>query len=419
MKFIINNRITQSIAAAGLLLTTQVVNAQSFAITNATVHTASAQGVLKNAVVVVTDGVISAINPSTVNATQTIDAKGQVLAPGFIAAMNQMGLVEVGAVSATKDGADEKAEMDFDPSLAFNPKSTLIPYTRQGGITTSIVRPSGGKSIFKGQMFAADLSGEFDTAIDTGLALYVRLGSKSKGSRALSLQTLTYKLEDRQKALEKAAKADKKDKKDDKEPSREALILEKILKGEKTLVVTAARGSDILQLIKLKQRFKLNMAIHGAGDAISVASQLAAAEIPVFIDPTNNLPRSFDSLHANLDIPARLIKAGVKVIFIEPDAHNAYQLRFLAGSAVSYGVKPDDALAALTSNVATTFGLNSGTIEVGKRANLVLWHGDMFDMTGYVDKIWIDGKAMSLENRSKKLLERYRKASNLPPAYSK
>jgi imidazolonepropionase-like amidohydrolase len=426
MKFFNNNRITQSIFAAGLLLATQVANAQSFAITNATVHTASAQGVLKNAVVVVTDGVISAINPATVTADQTIDAKGKVLTPGFIATMTQIGLVEVGAVASTRDGGDEKAEIDFDPSLAFNPKSTLIPYTRQGGITTTIAQPYGSKGVFKGQIFAADLSGEFDTEINANLAVYVSLGGKSKGSRALSLQSLTHKLEDRQKAMDKKAKAKAKakdkaakdDKKDDKEPSREDTILSKILSGEKPLVVGVNRGADILQVLKLKQRFGLNLVISGAGDSISVSSQLAAAKVPVIINPTSNLPRSFDSLHANLDIAAKLIRAGVKVIFTESDGHNAYQLRFLAGNAISYGVKPEDALAALTSNVASTFGLDSGSIEVGKPADLVLWHGDMFDMTGSVDTLWIDGEATSLKNRSKMLKDRYRSASEMPPAYN-
>ncbi|WP_323824426.1 hypothetical protein, partial [Pseudomonas aeruginosa] len=93
-------------------------------------------------------GKITAINPAKVEADNIVDAKGQIVTAGFIGSLNQLGLVEVGAVAGSRDAGDDKAGIDFDPSLAFNPRSSLIPYARKGGITRNVVTPHGGDSIF-------------------------------------------------------------------------------------------------------------------------------------------------------------------------------------------------------------------------------------------------------------------------------
>ncbi|MFT5298407.1 MAG: threonine dehydrogenase-like Zn-dependent dehydrogenase, partial [Colwellia sp.] len=165
-------------------------NAESLAITNATIHTVTEQGVLTNATVVIDNGKIIAINPDKIDADVTFDAMGKILTPGLIGSMNSLGLVEVNAVSRTRDARDKKADITFDASLAFNPRSTIVPYTRKGGITSNVTVPGGGDSMFKGQTFVTDLSGEFDSVFIKENAVLIDLGAKSKGSRALNLQKL-------------------------------------------------------------------------------------------------------------------------------------------------------------------------------------------------------------------------------------
>ena len=177
--------------------------AQSIAITNATVHTVTEQGVLENATVVFENGKVTAINPETITADTIIDAEGKILTPGLIGSMNQLGLVEVSAVSRSRDASDKKADITFDASLAFNPRSTVISHSRKGGITSNVVSPRGGEDMFKGQTFVADLSGEFDSIRVNNNSVLIDLGAKSEGSRALSLQNLQFKLEDAVKAQEK------------------------------------------------------------------------------------------------------------------------------------------------------------------------------------------------------------------------
>lgn len=398
-----------SLVAAGLF--SSVASAQSIAIINATIHTSTEQGVLEGASVVIDEGKIVAINPESINADTTVDAQGQIVTAGFIGTMNQLGLVEVGAVAGSRDGGDDKASIDFDPSLAFNPRSSLIPYARKGGITQDVIVPNGGESIFAGLASVVDLSGSFDSVNQKQVALVVHLGEKSKGSRAMSMKTLIDKLEGH-----KSAKKD-----DKKEPTTEQKILDKVLSGEMPLIASVQRASDIYELVKLKDKFGINLVIHGGDDAVVVADTLAKANVPVIISSMANLPGSFDSMHANLANAGKLEKAGVKVIIgvAGDSSHNVYQLRFDAGNAVSYGMTQQGALNAVTSNIADVFGLNSGAIATGKRANLVMWSNDPFELKSHVSKMWINGEEVSTEARQDKLRERYTTESAMPRAYTK
>jgi len=410
-----------SLIALACALTSSTVSAESLAIINATVHTVTEQGILTNATIVIDEGKITAINPDVMNADKTFDANGRILTPGFIGTMNQLGLVEVNAVSKSRDASEKKADITFDASLAYNPKSTAIAYTRKGGITSNIVTPLGGDDMFRGQTFVVDLSGGFDSVLVTQNAVVADLGAKSKGSRATSLQKLINKLEDAQLKLTKKTqnKTKKKDKGEKKSPKRDEKVVNELLAGTKPLIAYADRATDLLALIKIKKRFKLNLIIVGAGDAIIVKEQLAKANVPIIINAMSNLPSSFDTLHASLDNAAELTAAGIKVILSVDDAHNLYQLRFSAGNAVANGLSKRDALASITANVADVFGLDTGRIAIGTKADLVLWSSDPFELSSHVDKLWITGQEHSTKSRQDALRNRYTTKSEMPKAYIK
>lgn len=414
-----------SVSTVALALMAGAVQAKSTAITNATVYTVASQGILEQATVIIDQGKITKVysnknTPKNIKADEVIDAKGRILTPGFIGSMNSLGLVEVGAVSRTRDGKDKKADITFDASLAFNPKSTAIAYTRKGGITSNIVTPQGGEDLFAGQSFAVNLSGEFTSVIEKQNAVLIYLGSKSKGSRAQGLQALDHKLADAKKAL--AKKKDKKDddKKEAKEPKRDEQVVNALLAGEKPLLAYADRATDLLALLALKKKYGINLVLVGASDSVLVADKIAAAKVPVILSSIDNLPSSFDSLHASLENMAKLAKAGVKVI-LAPNggSHNLNQLRFDAGIAIANGLSKNDAFSALTANVADVFTLNSGRIAVGKNADLVLWSADPFEISTKVDFMWINGKQVSTRSRQDALRDRYTEKSDMPRAYLK
>jgi imidazolonepropionase-like amidohydrolase len=418
-----------------VLSTTQ---AKSILIHNATLYTASEKGILTQASVLMDKGKIVAINPKDkIQSDEIIDAKGKILTPGLIAVMNQLGLVEIGAVASSNDTQDEKITIDFDGSLAFNPLNTAIAYTRKGGITRSIITSDGGDDIFKGQTFVVDLTGKYTSLLKTNTGVVVVVGSEQEGSRARSLQTLMTRLEERNKQrlitlkkekaqtqkaglklVNKNSKDNNTEKKTD-ELKKEDKILNALLRGEKPLLVYANRATDILALIKLKQRFKLDLVILEASDAELVIPQLLQAKVSIVINAIDNLPGSFDSLHTSLKTAYHLIHAGVKVGFFIQDTYKLYQLRFDAGSSIAHGVDKEAALAAITSNLSDIFHLNTGKIKKGYAADLVLWSGDPFELSTHVEKIWIAGQEYSTDSRHDALRERYLKKSLYPKAYLK
>ena len=211
---------------------------------------------------------------------------------------------------------------------------------------------------------------------------------------------------------------DKKDKKPKYDSGKAAL--DRLFAGEIPLLVEVNRKADILNVIALKERFGIDVVLTSAAEAWMVADELAAAEIPVVLNPLRNLPEDFDSLGATGAAAARLAKAGVKVAFLPPDTNNARLVPQSAGNAVAMGMPGEAAVDALTVNPAEIFGISDsyGTLEAGKDADVVVWDGDPLELMTSPDAVFIRGEEVPLVSRQTKLRDRY---INIPrsPAYVK
>jgi len=153
----------------------------------------------------------------------------------------------------------------------------------------------------------------------------------------------------------------------------------------------------------------VRIAISGGAEAWVMAPQLAAAGVPVFVDPLANLPGDFDKIGAGMDSAARLQAAGVAVGFTQAGdaSHNARKVRQLAGNAVAAGLPWEDGLAGLTRVPAQAFGVDAGRIAVGQRADLVLWTGDPLDVAHLATQVWFGGRPISMRSRQTELRDRY------------
>lgn len=87
--------------------------------------------------------------------------------------------------------------------------------------------------------------------------------------------------------------------------------LQRYLDGAGRIMVEVHRAADIRQLLRWAQRHDVRIAISGGAEAWKLAPQLAAADVPVFVDPLANLPGNFDQIGASLENAARLQAAGV------------------------------------------------------------------------------------------------------------
>ena len=422
-----SRRLHRTLLAIGLSLLAGNAAAQQLLIRNATVHTAGAQGTLQNTDVLVRDGNIAAIGRGlSANGADVVDAGGKPLTPTLFGGITAIGLDEVSAEDPTTDqslalgqGKQMVVRPEFDVTLAYNPASILVPIARVEGIGFTLLGAdtANGGSIIAGQGAVVRLDGSADPAGPK--LLFVQIGSEgatlSGGTRASQWMLLDQFIDEVRGRIPAAAPM--------------AMLtpagrdtLARYLNGGGRMMVEVHRAADIRQLLRWSQRHSVRIAIQGGAEAWMLAPQLAAAKVPVFVDPLANLPNSFDELGATLQNAARLRAAGVQVGFSQSDkaSHNARKIRQSAGNAVANGLPWEDGLAGLTRVPAEALGVSDriGTIAVGKRADLVLWTGDPLDVSTVAKQVWFDGRAIPMRSRQTELRDRYlRAAGDLPRAY--
>jgi hypothetical protein len=414
--------------AAALLAACGIASAQDLLIRNATVHTASARGTLQSADVLVRNGRIAAVGNGLAAGNATVvDAQNRPLTPALFGGVTDIGVEEVSGESATVDNAlalganaaDMQVRPEFDVTLAYNPESILIPVARVEGIGWTLLSAGSkaGGSFIGGQGGAVRLDGSLD-AIGPR-TLFVTLGgdaaSLSGSSRAAQWMLLDQLIDEVRGRIP--------------QDSRFALLtpagrtaLAKYFGGGGRVLVRIHRAADITRLLRWSKQRGVNIALLGAAEGWKVAPQLAAANVPVFVDALANLPADFDELGATMENAARMNAAGVRVSFSQAGdaSHNARKIRQLAGNAVANGLPWEAALAGLTSVPASSFGVGNelGTIAVGQRADLVLWSGDPLDVANVAQQVWLDGRAIPMRSRQTELRDRYLHAdTGLPRAY--
>ena len=92
-----------------------------------------------------------------------------------------------------------------------------------------------------------------------------------------------------------------------------------------------------------------------------------------------------------------------------------YNLPFVAGQTVAYGLTKEEALQTVTINNAKILGIDhiTGSLETGKDANIVVSEGDLLDMmTNNIQYSFISGRSINLDNKHKQLYRRFREKYN-------
>jgi imidazolonepropionase-like amidohydrolase len=76
-----------------------------------------------------------------------------------------------------------------------------------------------------------------------------------------------------------------------------------------------------------------------------------------------------------------------------------------------YELTKEEALVAITLNAAKILGIadKTGSLELGKDANIVISEGDLLDMkSSIVKQAFIQGREINLDNKQKQLYEKYK-----------
>ncbi len=404
------------------------LQAQPTALVGGTVHPVSGPAI-DNGVVVFDGSTIVAVGPRDEvvipDEAQRIDASGHVITPGFIDAATATGLIEVSAVSDTRDNATggDPIRAAFRVTDGINPNSTVVPITRLGGVTTVASIPSGG--LIAGQGAVIDLGGDRlgDMLVRDGAGMYASFNpdgaDAAGGSRGAISLRLREAFDDAQFYRDNASAFNQGSTRPMAVSRLDLDALGAVLDGTMPLVIRASRASDLDAALRLAEAYDVRPVILGGEEAWMRADALAAANVPVILKPLTNLPTEFDRLGSRFDNAARLAEAGVPVVLSSFDTHNARNLRFEAGNAVRFGLDWDAALRGVTLHPAQTLGISAthGSLDAGKTANLVVWSGDPFEFASAPEHIFIRGERVENTSRQQKLLERYRMLDEQPPQY--
>ena len=412
--------------ATFLIIFANSIGAEEVLITNANIYDGKSDDpFISN--IYIKNGKIKNISNNLFDVENVIDASGMIVTPGFIATDTEIGIVEIGALSVTRDDRPSMYNIGFSVFDAFNPNSTLIPWNRANGITSAITLPKYSSSPIGGLGSFFDLDSNLNISGIKDMVMVGRVGGSSSGSRAE-----TYALiED---LLDLAFSIDSRVIKSNAEiikfmsemplvshldlQIRDIHALYKLANSDLPLIIEANRASDILKLIDLKNKYNLNLVIMGAQEATLVIEQLKDSDIPLIVNPINNIPNSFDELASNINASARLEDAGITLMFNAPRDHNYHLIRQGAGVAVANGMSYSGAIKALSSNVSKTFKLGSkGLIEEGASADLMIWDADPLEPSSMPIKVFINGIDTDLTTRSSRLRDRYTKNLDKPNIY--
>ncbi len=432
----------RALLTAGLILATAAVpavagDAAALVLEGGTVHPISAEPFAGH--VVIQGGRITGAGSEAVvpEGARRVDATGLHVYPGIFDAVSSLGMVEIGAVTASNDQAEMGA---YNPHLhaatAIHPASDLIPVARANGITHSMVAPrTGNEGVIAGQGVLVHLDGWTVEEMTLAPALAMGIAWPRIQTRRFDFATFTVKETPFNEAREKAEEAvnELRDWLDaarhyhqaqdsgSQRLSRDARLagLSRILEGRQTVVIFANSKRDIEAALDFAEEEGLRMVLAGGRDAWQLREVLAEKQIPVILGMTQSLPSEEDHAYDQpYRAPGMLADAGVKIAFASGAGggfgpggpHSSRTIPFEAAAAVAYGLDEAEALRALTLNPAEMLGVDDrlGSIEAGKVANLMVTDGSPLLMTTQVRHLVINGRLVNTGNRHQRLYETYR-----------
>jgi imidazolonepropionase-like amidohydrolase len=424
--------VTCLMAPAALLAADTSASSKTIAITGGKLLTVS-HGTIENGVLVIADGKIAAVGAASdvkiPKGAQIVDAKGLTVYPGLIDPESNFGLTEISADAMTNDLVEASDEImpHMHVSDAFHSETDLIPVARLNGITNAVVAPASEDSIAGQDIFIQLYGNRNQMMLATDVALAMNYGAEQRRSSGFRGGHATYPstrmgliTELRQTFLDTQdymAKRDAAAKKDDKAFKRdlkfEALI--PYLKGERPVVIGVYESYDVETIMHLAQEFHLKVILNHVTQTQEVLDEIAAWKVPVIIGSIYDAPRANERYDAIYSLPAELAKRGVKIAISSADgggpvsSHSSRNLPYAAGFAVGYGLPYDEALKAITLNVAEMFGFGDklGSLDVGKMANVVLANGDPLDVRTDVKQVYIQGVAVPMVSRQTQLRDEY------------
>ena len=331
---------------------------------------------------------------------QVIDASGRVIMPGLVDTHSHIGGGAGGDLSDPIQG-------DVRILDAIDPRDDGIQRAQAGGLTTVNIMPGSGH-LMSGQtayvklrdvgsveemLFCRDPQRDICGGMKMANGTNPRGAAPFPGTRGKSAALVREQFIKAQEYQRKVA-AGVADSTKRPERSLEMEALVQVLEGRRVVHFHTHRADDILTVLRLQREFGFRLVLQHVSEGWRVANEIAAAHIPSSVIVIDAPGGKLEAVDLSLGTAAALDRAGATFGFHTDDGitDSRWFLRS-AALAVRAGLGRDAALRAMTINGARMLDLESrtGSLEVGKDADLIILSGDPFSTYTHVLQTWVDG----------------------------
>ncbi|HRH20359.1 MAG TPA: amidohydrolase [Brevundimonas sp.] len=388
---------------------------EDLAIVGATVLTGSGQRI-ENGVVVLSGRISAVGGPDTPipAGVRRIDAAGRFVTPGIIDAHSHLGVYPSPSVQATSDGNEATSPNTGQVWSEHSvwPQDPGFNRAREGGVTTLQILPGsanlfGGRSVTLRNVPSVSMQGMKFPEAPYGLKMACGenpsrvYGGRNQspatgmgnmaGYRAAWIEAQNYRR--RWEAYERTGEGDP--------PTRDLRLetLAGVLSGDILVQNHCYRADEMMLMIDLAREFGYRITtFHHASEGYKIADVLAAEGIcsATWAGWWGFKMESLDGIEENA---ALLEAAGACAVIHSDDETLTQRLNQEAAAALSAGrragldIAEETAIAWITLNAARAIGIEdqTGSLEVGKRADVVIWSANPFSIYARADQVFIDG----------------------------
>ncbi len=386
-------------------------------------------GRIDNGDVLLRDGRIAAVaeHIEASDGVEVIDARGRWVTPGLIDVHSHLGVFSAPGVSGHQDGNEMTAAVT--PNVwaehGINPQDPGFEAALAGGVTSMLILPGsanliGGRGVvlknipsttyqgmkFPGAPHALKMAcGENPKRVygSRAQAPMTRMGNVA-GYRQAFADAQTYMREWDKYEATKAGFEKQKRKKGEPPviPKRDLRLdtLVGVLKGQITVHNHCYRADEMATMIDVAKEFGFRIAaFHHGVEAYKIANLLASERIcgALWADWWGFKMEALDGIQENIAIVDRA-KQGCAIVHSDSSEGiqrlNQEAAKAMArGNRMGYAITPEHAMRWLSANPAQAMGIaeQTGTLGVGKMADVVIWNRDPFSVYALADQVFVDG----------------------------
>jgi imidazolonepropionase-like amidohydrolase len=369
---------------------------------------------IRNGAILLRDGKVAEIGQAVTTPSDAVvlDGQGKYVTPGLIDTHSHLGVYPAPGTAAHSDGNELT-----NPVTAYVwaehsvwPQDPQFPRALAGGTTTIQVLPGSGNLIggrgvtlkvvpgrsVQDQKFPGAPHGLKMACGENPKRVYANRGPATRMANVSGYRNAWIGADRYRRTWDKWLEKSEGD-----PPPRDLNLetLAEVLRGNILVHNHCYQADEMLVMIDIAKEFGYQIrSFHHGVEAYKIADVLARENISASIwsDWGGFKMEALDGIKANVGMTH---KAGARTIVHSDDPSYTQRLNQEAAKSLAAGrlagltLTEEDAISWITINPAWALGIHeqTGSLEVGKNADVVLWSGHPLSVYSRTERVWVDG----------------------------